>query len=186
VIDISQLKIVRLEPSYTFLPFDCLDTDLNDFLLRDSKNYLYQLLAVTYLVEYQGVIIAFFSLSNDKITAEDCDSGNRFKKLFKEIMPDGKQYKSYPSVKLGRFAIHKDFQKQGLGSRLLDYIKGLFLDKNKTGCQYLTVDAYGQSLEFYQKNGFEYFSSKDKDKDTRQMYFSLVDLARLIGKISRF
>jgi GNAT superfamily N-acetyltransferase len=95
-------------------------------------------------------------------------------------MPDGKRYKSYPSVKLGRFAIHKQFQKQGLGSQLIDYIKGLFLDNNKTGCQYITVDAYSKSLEFYAKNGFQFFSDKDKDADTRQMYFSLVELSLLI------
>lgn len=183
MIDISQLKIIRLEPSYNFLPFDCLDQDLNEFLVQDSKNYLNSLLAVTYVVEYDEVIIAFFSLSNDKITAQECgESNNRFKKLFKDRMPDGKKYKSYPSVKLGRFAIHKNFQKTGLGSQLLYYIKGLFLNKNKTGCQYLTVDAYGKSLTFYEKNGFEYFSDIDKDKDTRQMYFSLVELSKLFAE----
>jgi hypothetical protein len=68
VIDISQLKIIRLGPSYKILPFDCLDSDLNEFLVKDSKNYLKQLLSVTYLIEYEGFTIAFFSLSNDKIT----------------------------------------------------------------------------------------------------------------------
>lgn len=183
--DISQLQIVRISPCYNFLSFDCSDPDLNEFLRNDAKNYLKKLLAVTYIVEYDNVAVAFFSLSNDKISSEDCGSNNRFKTLFKEKMPGGKRYRSYPAVKLGRFAVHKDYQGQKLGSKLLDYIKGFFLNNNKTGCQYITVDAYERSLTFYKNNGFEFFNEKDKKKDTRQMYFSLVELSELFKDPAR-
>jgi GNAT superfamily N-acetyltransferase len=106
----------------------------------------------------------------------ECKSNNKFKKFFKDKMPDGKQYKSYPAVKIGRFAVHKDFAGNGFGSQLLDYIKGWFISNNKTGCQYITVDAYAKSSNFYEKNNFIYFTDEDKNKDTRQMYFSLVEL----------
>ena len=89
-------------------------------------------------------------------------------------MPDGKKIRSYPAVKIGRFAVHKNFQGQNFGSKLLDYIKGLFLDSNRTGCQYITVDAYKQSLRFYERNGFKYFGDQDIKKDTRQMYYPLI------------
>lgn len=91
-------------------------------------------------------------------------------------MPDGKQYKSYPAVKIGRLGVHKSFHKMGFGSQLLDYIKGMFIVNNRTGCQYVTVDAYQHSTSFYEKNGFKYFSDSDLGKDTRQMYFSLIGL----------
>ena len=93
-------------------------------------------------------------------------------------MPFGKRYKSYPAVKIGRFGVHHEYQNGGFGSQLLDSIKGMFIINNKTGCQYITVDAYKQSLPFYEKNGFKYFSDDDKEKDTRQMYYSLVDIAQ--------
>lgn len=91
-------------------------------------------------------------------------------------MPEGKKYRSYPAVKIGRLAVHSDYQKNGFGSQLLDYIKGMFITHNRTGCQYITVDAYKDSLRFYEKNGFKYFNERDKARDTRQMYFSLLDL----------
>jgi GNAT superfamily N-acetyltransferase len=91
-------------------------------------------------------------------------------------MPEGKRYKSYPAVKIGRFGTDKTIQNSGLGTQILDYIKGWFISENKTGCQYITVDAYKQSLRFYEKNGFRYFTDMDKDADTRQMYFSLLEL----------
>ncbi|MDQ6903613.1 MAG: GNAT family N-acetyltransferase, partial [Bacteroidota bacterium] len=142
MIDISLVDIVRLSPQHDYLPFDCLDSDLNDFLLSDSKHYLKRLLAVTYLFEYEGITIAFFSVSNDKISAQEFESNRMFKRMFQDLMLDGKKYRSYPAVKIGRFGVHKDFQGKGLGSKLLDYIKGMFITNNRTGCQYITVDAY--------------------------------------------
>ena len=34
------MRLVRLTDDYIFKPFDCGDTDLNEFLLSDSKDYL--------------------------------------------------------------------------------------------------------------------------------------------------
>lgn len=143
---------------------------------NDSKDYLLKLLSVTYLFEYQGITLAFFSVSNDKISITDFENAKAFKKIFSKKMPLRKRYRSYPAVKIGRLGVHKNFQNNGFGGQLLDYIKGMFIDNNWTGCQYITVDAYKQSLRFYEKNGFKYFTDADKDADTRQMYFSLIDL----------
>jgi len=176
LLNISQLSITRLSQTHTFLPFDCSDSDLNEFLLRDSKHYLTKLLSVTYIIEYNQQTIAFFSVSNDKISIEQFESNRGFKRIIQSVLPQSKHYKSYPAVKLGRFAVHRDFQNEKLGSQLLDYLKGMFITNNKTGCQYITVDAYSKSLRFYVKNGFKFFTEKDTQDDTRQMYFSLLEL----------
>lgn len=150
--------------------------DLNEFLLSNAKDHQEKLIAVTYLFEYQNTTLAFFSVSNDKIAAIDFPSGGRFKKQVQNLMPSGKRYRSYPAVKIGRLGVHARYQSSGFGSQLIDYIKGMFLANNRTGCQYITVDAYAQSLKFYERNGFVYFSEADSDKDTRQMYFNLLNL----------
>src|SRR5690606_12600131 len=116
------------------------------------------------------------SLSNDKISITEAESKRGFKRIFSDRLPDRKRFSSYPAVKIGRLGVHRDFQGQGFGHQLMDYLKGSFIENNKTGCQYITVDAYSSSLRFYERNGFEYFTNADKDKDTRQMYFSLLDL----------
>jgi hypothetical protein len=51
-----------------------------------------------------------------------------------------------------------------------------FIENYKTGCRFITVDAYSKSLGFYLKNGFIFMTSKDEDKDTRLMYFDLSSL----------
>jgi GNAT superfamily N-acetyltransferase len=173
------LSLIRLTPDYQFKVFDCGDADLNDFLINDSKSYLNKLLAVTYIIENETEIVAFFSLLNDKITIADVDSSNQWKKLFKKTT--GKSFSSHPAMKLGRLGVSSSYKGTGIGTIILDYIKELFVTNNRTGCRYITVDAYGASLSFYEKNGFKYLTSKDKDSDTRLMYFDLIVLTDFVG-----
>src|SRR6186713_1221977 len=179
--DLSGFNLERLTPEKEILPFDCGDADLNEFLSSDSKNYSSQLLAVTYLLENNQGLIAFFSVLNDKISVEDVGSGNRWKKI-KVIFPKNKHFKSYPAVKIGRFAVSQQYKQHGLGTALLDYIKFLFIQNNRTGCRFITVDAYRQSLTFYEKNGFKYLTESDKEADTRLMYFDLSQITVQLSK----
>jgi len=170
----DESSLIRLTQDHQFKSFNCGDSDLNDFLVNDSKSYLRKLLAVTYILENQEQTIAFFSVLNDKIMIEDVDSGNQWKKLFR--LPTGKSFSSHPAMKIGRLGVSNSFKGNGIGTMILDYIKELFITNNRTGCRYITIDAYRASLSFYEKNGFQYLTSKDKDSDTRLMYFDLMTL----------
>lgn len=171
---------IKLTEDHQILPFDCgdkpEDKDLNNFLLSDAKGYYVKLLAVTYLIEADGVTSAFFCVSNDSISIEKADSKTQWQKLFKKRMPENKRFDSYPAVKIGRLATHRDYQGSGLGTGLLDFIKGWFISNNRTGCMYITVDAYRQSLKFYEKNDFLYLSKRDENAKTRLMYYNLAQL----------
>ena len=77
----NEISIIKLDADYHFKPFDCGNQDLNDFLLIDSKNYQKKLLSVTYILQTEKDIAAFFSVSNDKIsipkaTANFFEKGN--------------------------------------------------------------------------------------------------------------
>lgn len=60
-----------------------------------------------------------------------------------------------------------------MGSFLLDFIKTLFVINNKTGCRFITVDAYKAAVPFYEKNGFLPLTSKDNNEHTKLMYYDL-------------
>lgn len=176
----SNITLIRLEPNTNILPFDCGDSDLNNFLRDDAKNYSKALLAVTYLIQDNRQTIAYFNYLNDKISYRDLDSNiEKFAERVGTFLPNEKgDFKSYPAVKIGRLAVHVDFQKgKGFGKMIINYTKGLFTNNNKTGCKFITVDAYRNSLKFYEKMGFKYLSSKDKKSDTRLMYFNLESIA---------
>jgi hypothetical protein len=174
----ENLRIIRLSTNYKFKVFDCGDSDLNEFFLNDSLNYQNQLLAVTYVVENKldNEIVAFFSLLYDKISINDLPSNNQWKKNFKDLMPTGKRFSSYPAVKIGRLGINNSYQYKGVGSFLMDFIKGSYVVDSNAGCRYITIDAYRQSLKYYEKNQFKYLTPLDSEEETRAMYFDLFTL----------
>lgn len=174
----SSYKVVRLTQNYAPKSFNCGDQDLNEFLFDNAKAYLKELLAVTYLLESieDHEIIAFFSLLNDKIAISDFPSKRKYWAFAHNLKNKGKCFNSYPSMKIGRFAINQSFQHQGFGQIVIDILKQSFTQTNRTGCKYLTVDAYKSATSFYEKNGFKYLSESDREAETRLMYFDLIQL----------
>ena len=131
------------QPDTEILPFDCGDTDLNGFLFDDAKNYSKDLIAVTYLIQENDKTIAYFNYRNDKISHTDLDGSiEKFAARVGILLPKEKShYKSYPAVKIGRLAVHIDYQKGGgYGKKIINFTKGLLTNKNKTGCKFITVE----------------------------------------------
>lgn len=172
----------RLNQEHEFLPFDCGDTDLNDYLLTSAKDYQKQLLAVTYYMADSSETILFFSLSNDKITA--FEGGGSFWRKVKSLFPHSKHRKDYPAVKIGRLGVNKKFQhnERNWGTFTLDYIKAWMVDSNKTGCRFITVDAYPSAVPFYLRNGFVFMGNTErlryetKTGETISMFFDLMNI----------
>lgn len=175
----AKYRIYKLAEDERIESFDCGDADLNDFALNDAQPYRKEKLAVTYtLLDKEDIhcVAAFFCLLNDRISMADFDTKteyNRFRKRF----VNAKRIKSYPAAKIGRFAVSKSMKGKNIGSFLLDFIKSFFVVDNKTGCRFLTVDAYADAVPFYLKNGFVPLNEDDKDDDTRLLYFDLNDVS---------
>lgn len=169
--ELSDLNLVRLNFETKQKPFCCSDTDLNGFLFDDAILYSNELLAVTYMFETDEKTVAYFSLLNDRINLQDADSSARNR--VNRSIPNPKRINSYPAVKIGRLAVSEEFAHQRIGSQVLDFLKTLFVNSNRTGCRYITVDAYRAALPFYEKNGFKPLTQKDVDEDTRLLYYDL-------------
>jgi ribosomal protein S18 acetylase RimI-like enzyme len=85
----------------------------------------------------------------------------------------------YPAAKIGRLAVNKEFQNYGIGTMIIKSLVASFTSGNKTGCQFLTVDALNDKeqrvIRFYEKNGFKLLTAHDFYKESRQMYKSLLE-----------
>ncbi len=165
--------LFRLEPTDPRPPFDCGDSDLNEFFAIDSMAYGKQLLSVTYVLKIEQTIGAFFSVSNDSIKTKDISSRSKKDRLLKPI-PRPKRHPSMPAVKVGRLAVSEEIKGTGIGTSILDFIKVWFTQGNKTGCRFIIVDAYIHAVNFYEKNGFKFLVASDSDEKTRLMYFDLI------------
>lgn len=174
--DFGDVKIIRLRLDQTLNGFDCGNQDLNEFLIKDAKEYQKRLLAVTYIVKCRDKIAAYFSLSNDKLSIRDSDksSWRKVKKLF----PHTKHRSYYPAVKVGRLAVGIQYQGYDIGTKILDFIKYNFIEKNRAGCAFITVDALKASAEFYSKNKFKILGPVQPDTEilTIPMYYNLSEL----------
>ena len=150
-----------------FAGFSCCapddDQDLDDFILNDAERHRQDLMAVTYglfLIDYPNHPLAFATLQNDALKMDI----------------DDYPYKSSPAVKIGRLGVSIKWQGGGIGTELLTMIKDFMLIDNRTGCKYITVDAYNNPrvLNFYQKNGFLILKTPNPQRRQESMYFDLV------------
>ncbi len=177
----AQFLIHKMEPDEMVLSFDCGDADLNDFILNAAPDYRKALLAVTYVLAHRespDKVVGFCSLANDRVSLSDFESTREFNRFRKrQGFPQVKRLKSYPAVKVCRLGVDGSMKSQGAGTMLLNFVKTYFTVDNKTGCRFITVDAYMDAIPFYEKNGFSTLNSDDEDsKYTRTMYFDLNDI----------
>lgn len=174
----KRFTVHKMQEQDTVYAFDCGDEDLNGFVLEDAPLYLKEKLAVTYMLlenVANNKVVAFFSLTNDRISVTDFESRTKYNR-FSRRFNNNKRLKSYPAVKIGRLGVDMTMKGLGVGSILLDFIKNYFVINNKTGCRFITVDAYAAAVPFYIKNGFVPLNDDDREDSTRLLYFDLNDL----------
>jgi GNAT superfamily N-acetyltransferase len=166
--------------------FNCGRSDLNEFFRLDAYDHECEFLTKTYYFQPKeltdkGVFfpVGLISFLNDRIEiTKDEKKGEKkafFKMLRKTIPHPKRNYTSYPAVKIGRLGVHIKYQSDGIGSHLINITKKMFITNNRTGCRYLTVDAYNDepTMRFYLKNHFNFLYDKDKKSEHRIMYFDL-------------
>ncbi|MBW2346061.1 MAG: GNAT family N-acetyltransferase [Deltaproteobacteria bacterium] len=152
--------------------FDCGDLDLNEFFQTDAANYRSELLAETYTLYLKGYRklgpLAFVALANDVIKLS--------KPQKRKFIHHQKRYlKEYPGVKIARLGVDKQYQRFGVGTQFLNLLKAFFTTDNRTGCRFMTVDAYNDEKApiFYEKNEFDFLHDKDASDRTRIMFYDL-------------
>jgi GNAT superfamily N-acetyltransferase len=155
-------------------PPDAEDRDLEDFLANDAYQHFVDRIAVTYVLTFTGGApqfpLGFATLANDAIVI------GRDNPLPEVI---GYPYNAFPAVKIGRFGIALPLQKHGLGGLFLAMLKKLMCEENRTGCRFITVDAWRDRkarvdvTPFYKKHGFALLPCREKTSHYVPMYFDL-------------
>lgn len=193
-----EFSLIRLETEQEFQhekiqQFDCGHQDLTDFFRNDAFPHHRELLATTYFLQPKRATekdvmhpVALVSFLNDSLRVEKSEfpaSKSIFLKQIRKLLPFPKRgYKSFPAVKIGRLGVADRYRGKEFGSTLLNLAKEFFVTNNKTGCRFLTVDAYnepgGRTVNFYKKNGFEFLSDEDHGEKTRIMWFDLKTFKR--------
>jgi ribosomal protein S18 acetylase RimI-like enzyme len=172
--DLELIYAIRTEHEVQTRAFDCTDDDLNDFVRNDCYRYQEQWLSHTRLARYKktGNFVGFITLLSDSIVLE---TGEK-----KRLFDFHKKVVQFPGLKIARLGVHKEVQRQGVGAALLTYAIGVAFRINNelgVGCRFLTVDAYPQSVSWYQRHGFV-FNEAGKKRTNRSMRYDLLRTAR--------
>ena len=174
-VDSSKIKLIPYSTETAFADFDCGNPDLNNFIKDDALKHQAQNVAETTCIFYEDEPIGYYTLVCDSLDGELITKSQK-RKLFSQKK---RSLQSYPAIKLARFAVKKEHQKKGIGSFIVKLIQGYTWDLKKkgVGCRFVTVDAYPQTVGFYEKNGFNYNimdEKKQKSDDTISMRLDIL------------
>ena len=145
-------------------------------MFEDAKPSLELRIANTFiLLADDGRSAAYFCLLNDKVSKDEI-IGSRWKRI-RANFPRSKQFRSYPTIKIGRFAVSVDFRGRNIDSDLIDMLKNMLrIASSHSAFRYITVDAYLSAVPFYEKNGFIHLTKKDEDEYTRLMFYDMNEM----------
>lgn len=166
-------KLLPLKDVKELKPFDCGDQDLNEFLYDNAVLCEKEFLSRTYVLEDEENTIAYFSLLADKIS-KSLIPKPVWESLITRI-PEEKHFNSYPSVKIGRLAVHKSYRGQNIGTSIVSLISSMVLANTEyVAFRFLTVDAYKTAKSFYERNDFIPLVKEERaDRNTIPMYMDL-------------
>jgi len=170
---VEDCELQTVSEKHHISDFNCGDEELNDFFNNKSYSFKKQLLAMTCFFRHNenGKIVCAFSLSPNALKASDLP-GSRKKKV-REHVPREKTLQSYPAFLIGRFGVSKEFNRQGVGTQLLDFIKTYCIGNYPDFCRFLVIDAYNSPsvLKFYQKNNFStVFSTEEQEREAYKIH----------------
>lgn len=147
--------------------FDCGVENLNEYLQKLAGQDIRRKLSVCYIWADESQIKGYYTLSSSSIFLETIPEKYRKK------LPSG--YKQIPIILLGRLAIDKKFQKQGLGEKLLiDALKRSLEISQSVGAWAVIVEPLNEEIQrFYQLYGFILLP------DSRKMFLLMKTIEKL-------
>lgn len=142
--------IELLDKKHNRKDFDCGKELLNDYLKNQARQDVKRKLSACFVLadSETKVIQGYYTLSNSSIPLSS------FSEQIQNKLP--KSYKSIPTTLLGRLAIDKKYQGNGIGKILLiDALKRSYGISNEIGSFGIIVDPIDdEAKSFYQKYDF--------------------------------
>jgi GNAT superfamily N-acetyltransferase len=129
--------------------FVCGDVDLDDFLRTDALRLQRHHVARTYLAFLDGQLVGYMTLLADAVGLETRER--------KRLALSSTDHPSVPALKIARLAVGREvrLERRGAGTALVAIAYAMALDlADRVGCRLLTVDAYPESVPFYERLGF--------------------------------
>lgn len=161
--------------------FSCGCEELDSFFHTEVNLCMKYKYVSTYSVKNKAdEILALFTLAHDSVVFSCGEDKNDFIEescsiIEKEYIETFVKQSAFPAVNIGHLAVRCDIQGNGIGTFVLNFVIGTFIEYKISGCQFITVDSLNNpdTNRFYCKNGFINQTNSDCFNSTRRMYLPL-------------
>lgn len=128
--------------------FECGKPLLDDYLHKQAKQDIKRKLSACFVLADQKIVKGYYTLSTASL-----DRTQLPPELIKKLPPS---YTNLPMTLLGRLAVSKDLQRQGLGELLLvDALKRSYFASLQVGSMAVVVDPIDEdAVQFYERYDF--------------------------------
>jgi ribosomal protein S18 acetylase RimI-like enzyme len=170
-IDLAHLEIrpIAAGDASMCMVFSCGDADLDEFLRDDALRLDAARAARTWLTFYDGELVGYITLLCDAIILETRER--------KGLALRHEDHPVIPALKVARLGVSETFRAahRGVGEALMQFAFATALSlSTRVGCRLLTLDAYAQSVSFYERLGFVRNRAKEyRDRQNPSMRFDL-------------
>jgi GNAT superfamily N-acetyltransferase len=161
-------RIEKLRPEHAIEAFDCGQPALNNWLKKHALQNQGASAAQTYVGLVDEVVVGYYSLAVGQV--EYADAPERLKK--------GLAHHPVPIMLLARLAVHKEWQRKGVGRGLLkDAVLRTLQAAGIAGIRALAVHAKDDEARRY----YEQFDFSASPTDPLHLYVLLKDVRRAVG-----
>ena len=173
--DPSKLRFDPFRERDQVRKFDSGEPDLDDFLnTEEVEEYERENLGHTPLVFYDGELVAYYTISSDGLRAEYVDAR---KLSAAHVKKSAQRIEAYPALKIGRFAVQRNWQSRGIGRLLIRRIAAIAVT-TQPAVRLIILNAKPKAVPFYQKAGFVLTNEvrRERGRVNRTMYLDVLSI----------
>ena len=167
-IDLATIEVQRLKATDDVREFTTSDADVENFLKVIAWTYQEEQMGVSFLARLETQLVGYFTLSAARIRVKQVET--------RDQVEDLQEMEYYPALLIGQLAVGKPFEKQGIGSRLLQIIYGIATGlQDRVGVRFLVLNSTPASLAWWTKRGFTALRSQRN----RKLPFLYLDIRKM-------
>jgi GNAT superfamily N-acetyltransferase len=139
-----ELEILDVKEHEDINSLNCGVGPINNYLIKGNAYYQHMMkLANTKLIKLDERVVGYFTLEFKTINIEEDES--------------------YPCICLKYLCTDLEFQKRGIGTKILDYVVNSSKDiSNFVGCRCLFINAITSERKWYKDRGFDFLEDDDR------------------------
>lgn len=183
----SNYACSALNADHYLLDFECgRDSNLADWLRSHAQAYQQEGLSQVWILHRTDdvdKVRGYFTLSAHMIRSNDVS--RRDKVVHKDNGNRLAQFDQLPAQLLGKFALDREVQGQGVGALLMSCVYAVYLDVSaKVGSKFLVVDAHKPALALYYQNYYGFVQATNRSGPSMTLYRSSAGIREDMAKIS--